>query len=269
MATLKRSAVPSIRAFTLIELLVVVTIMGLLAGIGIPAMKGFGQTNAIKAATQQLTADVALARMKAITERTTVYMVFISSNILDSDVLNTLKSRSDLPGLRQWTNLVRGQYTTYALFTERSVGAQPGQTNPRYLTEWKSLPDKMFLATRKFTDLGDNSTAWQGTPATDRPFAYRNFPVPYGKSPAIKRLPYIAFNSMGQVVYPSNSILPRDRDECLPLAQGSIFYPQAANGAFQPADVVEKPAGNSINNFNRVRISWLTGRARLEQPQIQ
>jgi prepilin-type N-terminal cleavage/methylation domain-containing protein len=72
-ATLSRH-VPSrlAAAFTLMELLIVLAIMGLLAAIALPAMKGLQKSNTIANATQQLISDLALARQTAIREQTTV-----------------------------------------------------------------------------------------------------------------------------------------------------------------------------------------------------
>jgi hypothetical protein len=56
------------------------------------------------------------------------------------------------------------------------------------------------------------------------------------------------------------------------LASGSIFFPRDSNGvplAAKPADVVETPPGNSISNYNNIRIDWLTGRARVERREMQ
>ena len=41
------------------------------------------------------------------------------------------------------------------------------------------------------------------------------------------------------------------------------------NGQVIFFDAREIPPGNSTNNFNRVRIDGLTGRARIERPEIQ
>jgi hypothetical protein len=64
------------------------------------------------------------------------------------------------------------------------------------------------------------------------------------------RLPYIAFNAMGQLV--------SGRDELIPLAQGSVFVTPAG----QP-DIVLRPPNNYTNNY--VRINWLTGRASMDE----
>src|SRR5690349_4660661 len=70
-------------AFTLIELLVVLAIIGILSEIGLVAIRGFGKSNAVTAATRQLLDDVTLARQRAISGHTDVYMVFISSGIVN------------------------------------------------------------------------------------------------------------------------------------------------------------------------------------------
>src|ERR1700722_20253329 len=67
----------AVKAFTLLELLVVLVIMGILAAIGLPAIRGMSKSNAIAAADRQMLDDLAYARQRAIAEHTTVYMVFV------------------------------------------------------------------------------------------------------------------------------------------------------------------------------------------------
>ena len=93
-------------------------------------------------------------------------------------------------------------------------------------------------------------------------------------------LPCIGFDYKGQLLPATYSPNPptTPQDIFIPLAQGSIFYARDANGApsNQPADVRENPSGNTLydpsypnNNYNQIHIDWLTGRARVEKPQIQ
>lgn len=67
-------------AFTLLELLVVIAIMGILAALTVPVLKNFGKSDATLGAARQLLDDVARARQLAISDRTTIYMLFIATN---------------------------------------------------------------------------------------------------------------------------------------------------------------------------------------------
>jgi len=277
---------------------VVVSIMGLLAVVGLPMLKGFGQSTITKNAIQQLQSDLAYARQKAMSERTTVYVVFVPPTIvdaaLDTQVRNSLLA--DRPRvLQQYQNLCQHPYSSYALYTDRNVGSQPGQRNPRYLTEWRSLPDNTFVALSKFVNLTTNAAMADGwkrkyTNGFDanrmyllptRPFAFKYFPVPNAKSTdaAGKRIewlmPYVAFDAQGKLYWHLEQVL-NDKllgqkllSEFIPLARGSVFVTTNASGMYQPADVMENPPGNSTNMFNVMNINWLTGRVRLEKPELR
>lgn len=264
-------------AFTLIEMLLVITIIAIMAAIGIPAIRGFGESNAMTAATRQLMDDLSLARLKAINSRATVYVIFVPPDVAKPGYI----SPQDSAGL---TNLLNGQYTTYALFTKRQVGEQPGRDNPRYLTPWKTLPDNIFIAKSKFTYPKTSSLRFAPIySATNRPFfkpdrtgsdTRYHLPFPNATNAPVS-VPYIAFNSQGQLISEDEKDLQGNHlqyhEAVIPLARGSVFYPRDANGVpiMGVADVVETPPLNSISNYNNIRIDWLTGRARVERREIQ
>jgi prepilin-type N-terminal cleavage/methylation domain-containing protein len=257
-------------AFSLIELLVVMGLMGMLAAIGLPALKGFGQSNAMSAANRQLLDDVGLARAMAIKNRTTVYMVFVPTNLAAQlPRLSTAQER------RQLTNLSGGQYTGYALLAKRTVGDQPGQDHPRYLTDWRKLPEGVFIAPSKYAHWARNS--WQPfLNTTNRPFAYYDQPagdpgLPFPTSTSRRwPLPYIAFNSAGQLARPTHDGTPL-KDEIISLTRGSIFYARDKAGQITlgTPDIQETPPGNSTNMFNYIHIDWMTGRPRVEKQEIR
>jgi prepilin-type N-terminal cleavage/methylation domain-containing protein len=266
--------------FTLVELLVVIVIMGIIAGMALPAFKGIRKAHDMSVATRQLLDDFGFARQRAISERSVVYVVFVSPTIIDPTLFWSLRYTNITR--QMYANLAKGRFTSYALYSERSVGDQPGQRNPRYLTEWKTLPEGVFIATNKFIDLSANRDQFRGIQqSAARPFLFfpphqksrdvyeRKFRFPFKNSLAEWPLPYVAFNWQGQLVYPEGWEPTFDKDETIPLARGSIFNMIGADGGFLPADVQEIPRGNSTNTYNRIRINWLTGRARIEHQEIQ
>ncbi len=252
--------------FSLIELLVVMAIIGILAVIGLPALRGLGGSNDIAAAHRQIMDDLSYARFKAINERTTVYVVFVSQDILTPVYNNQQKlevaKHADL------------QFTSYALFTRHSLGDQPGPGNPRYITEWRTLPEGVFIYTNKFNlqGAGAPDAIRAAIPLPQRPFSYVNIPFPTTAGKIIK-MPVIAFDYQGRLVsFDSNGNQRQvTEDMVIPIVKGSIVYPQESRDktkktSLEAAELIETPKGNYTNN-PVIRIDWLTGRARSIKPE--
>ena len=142
----------AVEAFTLIEMLMVIAIIAAITVIGLPSLRGLGRSNVVTSATQQLVDDLMLARHKAIVNRTTVHVVFVPSSIKNSPAPAALSQRDRA----LWERLRGGAYTTYALYAERSLGDQPGQQSDRYLTEWRALPDGVFVGTNEYINPPSN-----------------------------------------------------------------------------------------------------------------
>jgi len=130
--------------------LVVITILGILAALSVPALKNLGKSNVQVSASRQMLDDIGRARQLAISQHTTVYMVFVLPNFWagrrKSTWWNSLTPAQKPPAPISWTNKARAIISS----RWRSVGDQPGQGRSRYISEWKSLPDGTFIATNKF-----------------------------------------------------------------------------------------------------------------------
>lgn len=269
--TNRGDASDAVSAFTLIELLVVLAIMGILAALALPRMKTMNQSSGMASASQQLLDDIGLARRMAIQNRTTVLMVFLPPQ--DATTAGTFGTLND----DEKNILLRGQLTTYALFSTRQVGDQPGQANARYLKAWTALPNGFMIPEWKFTTgAGFDATA---PVSYCPPFRSVEVTVPSLNSPNAVDvvMPCIVFGPEGRLQKHTggNSFADLGENEVLPLARGSIFMERNMNAAgkeifaWTAPDVAERPAGNSTNNYNLIVIDHLTGRGRLVRPEIQ
>jgi len=258
------------QAFTLIELLSVLIIIGLIAAIGLPAIKGMGKSQNDIAAQRQLLDDLARARQLAIANRSQVAIVFVPPQVfypnnqaanpdwIDPGITPLAPNKPLGPiGSLTYTNLLASQYRGYAILSDHRVGDQPGMHTKRYLSEWRILPDGIFISTNKFWRV----PAFVGDEVMGR-FSTNLVPFPLATNTP-RNLPMIVFGANGG--------LTNNSDMVIPLARGSIFYARDANGILiQGApDVLENQQSNSISVYSHIRIDWLTGRARVEQPEIQ
>ncbi len=255
-------------AFTLLEMMMVIAIIGFIAAMVLPHVAGFGQANSMSTATRQLLDDVALARQRAMVSRSTVYMVFLPP-------LNSWTNAFGVPVpySQQSSNLMMHQYSGYALVSLASVGDQPGQHHPRYVTDWRYLPSGVFIAPFEFNLYNPNYTnlittnTLAGTTNVSRiyPWSWVQVPFPSLYPPNTNMyLPCIAFT-------PQGSLATSFTNQYIALARGSIFYPTDTNGRpmFQPPMITETPPGNDANNPNLIQIDWMTGRPTLVQNQFQ
>ena len=261
--------------FTLIELLVVIAILGIMAGLTVPVLKNFAKSDATLGASRQLLDGVARARQLAISQRTTVYMVFMPTNFWNG-TYGTWPNAwwSSLTAAQQTaaTNLCDKQLTGYTFIARGAMGDQPGQHAWHYLAPWQTLPDGTFIAWLKITNSLLTTQPFTIRDSIDpakfydvRGFATNAIPFPTATN-TLLIFPCLAFNYLGQLTVDGQT--PAGRDEYIPIAKGSVIYAKdSATKRFQfnSPDVLENPPGNSTNSsYNIVHIDRLTGRAVLE-----
>ena len=270
----------ALRAFTLLELLVVMSIIALLAALAMPVMKNF-KPNYAASATRQLLDDLARARQMAISQRTTVYMVFVPTNFW-SDPAYTANQAWFTASPARSTNMFDKQLIAYNFVSLHSMGDQPGRWNTNYLSSWKTLPEGAFIYPAKFglpynpaspvpvMRIYTNTTPPQFIPIygfsrTMRiPFPAEDAPSGPGSGPLFVTVPYIAFDFMGRLI--------SQHDEAIPLARGTVsFSRDPATRAPLPnsPSITEQPPGNATNSYNVINIDWVTGRARAIQQEAR
>jgi prepilin-type N-terminal cleavage/methylation domain-containing protein len=274
-----RTPLRSLRAFTLLELMVVIAIIGFIAALALPRVAGFGKANSMITATRQLLDDVALARQRAMVNRSTVYMVFLPPQFWNDPYYS-----GNMSG-QQVTNLMEHQYTAYALISLATVGDQPGQHHPQYVTDWRVLPNGVFIAPWQFTLTNNNGNITVSNIVTTNtlngttnwgsifPWTWVNVPFPslystnFNGTGTYMYLPAIGFTPQGSMTTPPD----RRQYEYIALARGSIFYPTDTNGVplFEPPLLSEVPPNNDIYNPNLIQIDLLTARGTLMQNQFQ
>jgi len=284
------------RAFTLIELLTVIAIIGALALLVAPVLKNFSKPDVTVSATRQMLDAVARARQLAISQRTTVFMVFVHSNFWSDPLRSSggdqwaaMDSPNVAPLVTQST-IVTQMYAAplngYMMVSLRDVGDQPGRFFPKDLVRVKTLPAGSFISPLKFYD----ALPYPFTPAflTNRPDLpiyrfLRTNAIPFPTADVTTNVgfmnkfnsgsihfvtvPYIAFNYLGQLTSGDGSVLPYD--ENIPLAYGSVATardPVSKAPIQGPLSIIEMPPGNSTNTaYNIIHIDRTTGRARLER----
>jgi len=257
-------------AFSLIELLVVIAVIGLLAAVGLPAMRGIGEGNAMRAAVRQMLDDLARARLTALNARSHVCVVFLHP-MLDVNVLDAYAPFPE--SYKTMANIFGDQMASYAIITARTVGDQPGRNRPRYVLEWRRLPEGVVVAPWSFLPWEGSVPSWgDDLNEEDFPFELRT-DLPFPVNDTLKlighprtRLSCLVFEPSGRLSPGTNRLSP---DRVLRLMPGSVLVGRDEQGI--PTSVDLPPETRNAQRYYEeaeIRISGLTGRAAVEPPPL-
>ena len=132
----------------------VIAILGIMAGLTVPVLKNFAKSDATLGASRQLLDGVARARQLAISQRTTVYMVFVPPNFWnDSSGPWPLVQRPDPGPANRRHQSVRQAIDRLHLCWPTARWATSRDNTPGIiLRPWQTLPDGTFIALAKFTN---------------------------------------------------------------------------------------------------------------------
>jgi len=293
-----RGALHPRSGFTLLELLVVIAIIGILAGISVPVLNHF-KPNYHASVTRQLLDELARTRQLAISEHTTVLMVFVPTNFWTDPAVSTWRPLPTSPDWVAASNLFEKQMIGYAFVSLRTMGDQPGRPTPQYLSGWRTLPEGAFIAWQKFAwpYAGQGSTPpflppmltiqtndTSNTPRNAYPLygfdRTNSIPFPLVDTPPYLfrqkstwvTLPYIAFDYLGRRCTADGN--PVRETAFLPLTKGSVGFSHDSvtkRPVKAPPEIKEVPPGNGIdtNSYNVVCVDWLTGRAHVEHQEVR
>jgi prepilin-type N-terminal cleavage/methylation domain-containing protein len=271
-------------AFTLLELLVVIGIIALIAAIAVPSIHGM-RPNLLAVASRQMLDDLNWARQRAISDHTTVYVVFIPP----IENLTGALQPAGLPN-SDVQKLLQGQYTSYAFYVTRQLGDQPGNPTIHYLTDWKSLPQGTAIARDKlfFQGPGPMYVGGSGSGlATVTCWSFDTTRIQFNPdlspppSPDGALFPYISFDYRGSLSSPGhppmvqpNLTTPVHGQCVIPLTKAIISPkkdPTTGALVWQSAGYTENPPGGwcDTNLFTYVVIDGPTGKAHVEHAQVQ
>jgi type II secretory pathway pseudopilin PulG len=265
-------------------MLTVIAIIGILAAIVAPSLSNWRKGDAIASGSRQMLDAVARARQLAISQRTTVFMVFVPTNFWNDPAWTGNPQRTP----QDWqavTNLADKQWVGYNYLALRSVGDQPGQGDPRYLSTWQVLPETTFIGPEKFQyPPGAAFPAPTNAPGPGAVPVYgflQSTNLPFPRSDTRRdptrgyvRLPYIAFNYLGQLTTVESDPEPlRTREEYIPVAHGRIAHsidPATKLALLESPWVGEdSPSGVRTNTYQFIYVDPLTGRGHLIKRAVQ
>ena len=248
--------------FTLVELLVVVSIMLLMLKLTLPSLKGLMGGAADSMARSQLIGDLNSARTLALRNGTPVYVVFMPLLTEARRFTRLCRGPGDLDAyLNGEGNPVLGEQSIgYAIYAEFLPGDQPSSPSKRWLTDWKQLPGGFYFAKEDIMNIWESADA----SGVDNRLAFNTLKNGHRREDGIVTrkiyLPYIMYNSRGELSALGNPGEVRVGDFYLSLTKGGVLPPEKlSNGKYHLGNSERDDAANKKRVW--LHINGITGRA--------
>jgi prepilin-type N-terminal cleavage/methylation domain-containing protein len=253
-----RHALRRADGFTLVELLMVVAIMVLILKLTLPSLKGLMGSKPHSMARSQLIGDLNSARTMALRNGVPVYVAFMP--LLSEvgrhagDVDNYLEGEGN--------SMLGEQSTSYAIYAEYLPGDQPGEPSKRWLTDWKRLPSGFYFAGEDLTNIWHSADASGGNRLAFSTMKNGHLKKD-GMVTRLMYLPYIMYNSRGELSARGNPGEVRVGDFYLKLTEGGVFQPERLPSGKYHLGSAGREDSAVATNKTRVwlHINGITGRA--------
>jgi type II secretory pathway pseudopilin PulG len=260
-----------LRGFTLVELMMVVGLMLLVLKLTLPSLKGLMGGTAGSMARSQLIGDLNSARAMALRNGSPVYVVFMP---LYTEVVQ-VSGDVDPYLAGEGNSMLAEQSIGYALYADYLPGDQPSAPSKNWLTDWKRLPAGFYFVGEDLANILDSADA-----SREDVLIFNNLKNGHSRGSANKfgnfmerkmRLPYLMYNSRGEMAAKGNSGEMRVGDFYLKLTEGGVLPARDGNGTYSLTDADREDPSVAANR-KRVwlSINGITGRAGvLEQDPVK
>ncbi len=248
----------------------VVGLMLLVLKLMLPSLKGLMGGTVGSAARNQLIGGLNSARTMALQNGFPVYMVFMP---LFSEVGGDSDDRDAYLG-GEGNSMLAEQSIGYALYAHYLPGDQPSSPSKRWLTDWKRLPVGFYFAGEDLANILDSANA-----SGEDVLTFNNLKNGHSRGSTINGelverkmgLPYLMYNSRGEMAAKGNAGEVRVGDFYLKLTEGGVLPARDANGTYSLEDA-DREDPSVARNRKRVwlSINGITGRAGvLEQDPVK
>ena len=251
-----------LRGFTLVELMMVVGLMVLVLRLTLPSLKGLMGGTADSMARSRLIGDLNSVRAMALRNGFPVYMVFMPLFSEIGGDSNDKKAYLEEEG----NSMLAEQSIGYAIYADYLPGDQPNAPSKHWLTDWKRLPAGFYFAGEDLANIRDSANA-----SGEEILTFNNLKNGHSRGSTdkignpverIMRLPYLMYNSRGEMAVRGNAGEVRVGDFYLKLTEGGVLPARDGNGTYSLADA-DREDPSVARNRKRVwlSINGITGRA--------